>query len=346
MNRLKCLIFDLHSLKYGMKIPEIHANPKWKSDGTFIVFDTSIGCDNLGDEIISFYCNRILKDLSLRVIQRVATQRTVTREENDILKTNADVGKIIMGTNVVLRNVFGSNQWMLPEVDERMQHLVLMGVGLDHYNRPFDWGTQKFYRTFLEPSLLHSVRDSETEKALKKIGIDNVINTACPTMWKFTKDFCRKIPREKAENVITTITDYGKSCMDWTMLDVLLSEYQQVYVWLQGEGDLEYLKNYSQFSKLNIIKYELKSYQKALNLSNIDYVGTRLHAGIMALNHKKRSLIISIDDRAATIAKDTQLPILDRNQVGVKLREYILRNNETKIQLPEQNINRWKNQFL
>ena len=63
----------------------------------------------------------------------------------------------------------------------------------------------------LDSTYLHSVRDSYTEKKLKQIGIDNVINTSCPTMWRLTEEFCSHIPCKKQDTVVTTITDYRKN---------------------------------------------------------------------------------------------------------------------------------------
>ena len=48
---------------------------------------------------------------------------------------------------------------------------------------------------------------------------------------------------------------------------------------------------------------------------NIDYVGTRLHAGIRALQHKKRTIIIGIDNRAIEKAKDFNLTVIDRKNI-------------------------------
>ena len=61
-----------------------------------------------------------------------------------------------------------------------------------------------------------------------------------------------------------------------------------------------------------IIPRDLEAYERRLIQGNVDYVGTRLHAGIFALNHKVRSIIVAVDNRAIEIAKDTNLPIVRR----------------------------------
>lgn len=96
---------------------------------------------------------------------------------------------------------------------------------------------------------------------------------------------------------------------------------------------------------MNIINATLEDYNKFLESHETDYIGTRLHAGIHALNYKKRSIIISIDNRANEIAKDTNLPIIQRENITSQLEAKIKSNWKTDINLPLENINKWKKQF-
>ena len=85
-----------------------------------------------------------------------------------------------------------------------------------------------FYRSILNPIMLHSVRDSYTEKMLKQAGVENVINTGCPTMWRLTQAFCKAIPKTKEKDVITTITDYRRDIEhDNLMLKILSRNYDK-----------------------------------------------------------------------------------------------------------------------
>ena len=86
----------------------------------------------------------------------------------------------------------------------------------------------------------------------------------------------------------------------------------------------------------------LADYDTVLKQSDLDYVGTRLHAGIRALSKGHRSLIISIDNRAECISADTGLPILRREDVCIALKERLNGNIETIITLPWENIAWWK----
>ena len=314
-------------------------------DKQIILLDTSLQADNLGDKIIYYFCSKILKDLGIEVMRRIPTQVPISADNDAYLAEHEEKIKMIAGTNVVMRHVFGSRQWYRPTTDERLHHLCLFGVGLDRYDESFDWASKKFYRTFLDAGVLHSVRDSLTERALHDIGIENVVNTACPTMWNLTESFCKAIPRGKATTVVTTVTDYAKDpVLDYEMMDVLLESYDKVYVWLQGSGDLSYLQGYPRISELDIIPYTVNAYVKLLERNDIEYVGTRLHAGIFALNRKKRTLILAVDSRAKAIAEDTGLPVASRAAIHL-LRDYIESNREVKIRLPWKNIERWKQQF-
>lgn len=78
---------------------------------------------------------------------------------------------------------------------------------------------------------------------------------------------------------------------------------------------------------------------------SIDYVGTRLRAGIHALNYQKRSLIIAIDNRAKELAKDTNLPVIERSRIREELEDKIKSNYVIKLKIPLTNIETWKNQF-
>ncbi|KMW25705.1 hypothetical protein HMPREF0977_01568 [Clostridium sp. 1_1_41A1FAA] len=194
---------------------------------------------------------------------------------------------------------------------------------------------------------IHSVRDSFTEQCLKDIGIKNVINTSCPTMWRLDEKLCSEIPQKKSKNVISTITDYSRDKEnDSIMLDILIKNYESVSIWIQGQDDYEYLEELGYKGKLNVIPIGLERYDKFLKENNdIDYVGTRLHAGIRAMAYKCRSIVVSIDNRAEAISKDTGLPIIYREELKNKLEDMILSSFETKISLPNEKIDLWKRQF-
>ena len=172
----------------------------------------------------------------------------------------------------------------------------------------------------------------------KRYRYKNVVNTSCPTMWKLDEKLCSEIPTDKAKYVICTITDYSRDKEnDSIMLDILIKNYENVSIWIQGQDDYEYLEELGYKDKLNIVSIGLESYDKFLSEhKDLDYIGTRLHAGIRAMAYKHRSIVISIDNRAEAISKDTGLPIIYRENVKGELENMILSSFKTKINLPKE----------
>ncbi|HJG62994.1 MAG TPA: hypothetical protein K8W21_08480, partial [Enorma massiliensis] len=94
-----------------------------------------------------------------------------------------------------------------------------------------------------------------------------------------------------------------------------------------------------------ILPPSLEALDRVLERDDVDYVGTRLHAGIRALNHGRRSLVVTVDNRARHISQDTGLPTLERTELGEKLTDWINGSYATEIVLPEEAIAAWKAQF-
>lgn len=307
--------------------------------------DTFIDSDNAGDGIIMENCMLQLSDcMPVDALKHVPTHSAPSEE--DVKSLRAARQKILCGTNLLSGHMRTYGLWRLGAKVVSYRNTVLMGVGFDSQNATSDYYTRLLMRTILSKSALHSVRDSFSEKALKSMGIKNVLNTGCPTMWNLTPEHCATIPREKAFRVICTLTDYCRDeANDKAMLDILLESYDQVWFWLQGREDLAYIQQLGYENRLALVDSTLEAYDAILALDDLDYVGTRLHAGIRALSKGHRSLIISIDNRAECIAADTGLPIIQREDVPIQLKKRILKASETKITLPWVNITQWKGQF-
>ena len=146
-------------------------------------------------------------------------------------------------------------------------------------------------KSILSKDIIHSVRDSYTEKMLKSIGIENVINTSCPTMWNLTEEFCLQIPKSKGESVVVTLTDYKKDYKrDIQLIKILKNCYDRIMFWPQGSGDLEYFNELDLNNHGEILSCNLSVFNDVLENDGVDFVGTRLHAGIRALQKKKRTI--------------------------------------------------------
>ncbi|MCD8235724.1 MAG: polysaccharide pyruvyl transferase family protein [Prevotellaceae bacterium] len=257
--------------------------------------------------------------------------------------------KFILGSNIIVGNIFRQvhlRQWMLSILTaHNMNDSIFIGVGAQQYHQHFNWLTKFCYKLFFKKGVLHSVRDSYTEHALKAIGITNVINTACPTMWFLTKQHCEKIPHNKANQVVFTLTDYKPDNRnDAKLIDLLLHEYHKVYFWPQGKRDYSYLTSLGYQNKVEIIQPSLEAYDKFLENECVDYVGTRLHGGIRALQYMRRSLILAVDNRAIELEKDFNLPVIHRENIS-NIVKWINSNMTTKVDIPIDNINKFLSQF-
>ena len=321
---------------------------KQRESGQIVRFNTSMATCNLGDYIIMYYCNDILRGLYPECnFLDVSTHMLPTREEETLVKETKY--KFVCGTNLLTSHIEEGWNWRLPDgfrAKLNYRNVILLGVGWKNYEEKCSEYTRMIYRELLNPSVIHSVRDSYTEKKLKQIGINNVINTGCPTMWRLTPEFCETIPTKKARNVITTITDYRPDVEnDSVLLNILGRNYETVYLWLQGSTDEEYIKKLELPSNIAIIPARLTAYEEMLSGGNVDYIGTRLHAGIFALNHHVRSIVIAVDNRAKEIAKDTDLPIIPRERIESDLESLLNRRFETEIKIKEHNIDTFMEQF-
>lgn len=329
--------------KYKIKY---NLNKNKKRTDNIVIYNTAINSDNSGDQIIMENCIDILDDKF--DIQKAINIPTHTYPQNEMLNSASDLKtKIVCGTNILSGDMKRYGLWKIPKNLDAYNGIILMGVGFASKDKHFTSYTKSLLKYMLDKDAVHSVRDSFTEQCLKDIGIKNVVNTSCPTMWSLTEEFCLQIPREKSKNVVCTITDYSKDVVnDSIMLDILLKEYDKVSIWIQGEKDYEYIEELGYKDKLNIIPIGLKNYDKFLSENkDLDYVGTRLHAGIRAMAYKHRSIVISIDNRAEAISKDTGLHIVYRDNLENELGNKILSSFETKISLPNEKIDLWKQQF-
>ena len=316
--------------------------------GTIIRFDTSIGTQNLGDHIIMHYCSHILDEMFPKHQKfSISTHRMPTAaEEKSVTKYKY---KFICGTNLLTSYIEHHWRWILPDGIRRKFHFrnsILLGVGWGEYQGACSDYSRTVYNIMLNPVLIHSVRDQYTQEKLRDAGINNVINTGCPTTWALTPEFCKDIPTRKAKDVVTTITDYRQDIeRDNEMLRILSQNYDHVYLWPQGSKDKEYLRTLDIPQNLTTISASLKAYEEVLAQGGVDYVGTRLHAGVHALNHKIRSIILAVDNRATEMGRDVNLPVIQRDDISHALESMIQADRPTEIQINQKNIDLFKSQF-
>ncbi|MBH8566266.1 polysaccharide pyruvyl transferase family protein [Nostoc sp. CENA67] len=308
------------------------------------ILDTAACSSNIGDQIIMDAVNRNLNDLFPDAFfLRTHTHDVISKTSYRYIQTSEFV--IVGGTNLLSSNMNSYNQWKVSLWDSLfVKDIILMGVGWWQYQKKPNSYTNILYNRLLNKNYFHSVRDGYSEQNLKSIGITNVINTSCPTMWSLTEDHCTKIPTKKSNAVLVTFTEYNQKLdYDTKLINILSQEYEKIYFWTQQPKDYEYTRSICGDSVV-YLKPNLKALDEILSSGHIDYVGTRLHAGVRALQHQRRTLILSVDNRAVEIAKDTNLPTVKREDIE-SISSWINSSYETRIKLPLDNINEWKNQF-
>ncbi|MDQ0917499.1 polysaccharide pyruvyl transferase family protein [Paenibacillus sp. V4I5] len=316
-----------------------------------LLLDTSVGSLNKGDEIIMKCARRQLSEINKNnFVMTLPTHvpafhwyQVVRRSYAQNFYKDAKY-KFVCGTNLLTMDMFNRfPQWNINLFNcEPLRNSILVGVGAGRGEQISNY-TKKLYKKVLSHKYIHSVRDERTKRFMEDMGF-KVLNTGCPTMWSLTPELCKEIPTGKSESVIFTLTDYSRDIeRDQKLINILNANYKNVYFWLQGSGDYKYFKTLDNIQRINIIPPSVEAYENMLSM-DIDYVGTRLHAGIFAMGHKKRSIIISIDERARGMDETYNLNVLERKDIN-KLEEMIHSKIITNVNVNYEVVNKWLAQF-
>jgi polysaccharide pyruvyl transferase WcaK-like protein len=311
-----------------------------------VIFDTSACSENLGDFIIMASVNQEMSPLlGSRQAITVPTHANIGKRGRKLIKSSDFC--LVGGTNLLTSFAYQYRQWKFKWPDlMHLNNAILVGVGWWKYQAKPSAFTGMVYRRILSSEYQHSVRDEYTKKMLASIGIKNVINTGCPTMWSLTPEHCSQIREERSESVVFTLTDYRQNQSDDRFLiEQLIENYKHVYFWPQGIGDIKYFETLGQFSReVDILPANVEAFNDCLVKKEADYVGTRLHAGMRALQLKSRSIIIAVDNRAKEKSKSFNIPSVDRSERNA-LKCKINSNFKTQIHLPLENIETFRSQF-
>lgn len=312
-----------------------------------LLYNPAISSTNIGDEIIADAAKKQI-DVILKqsFVVELSTHLPLSFYYLRYLK-NSDF-KFVLGSNLLKSTFFGfKRQWNITlRMTSFIGPCILVGAGWWQYNNTPNLYTKLLLKSVLSKKHIHSVRDNYTLEVLNNIGIHNVINTSCPTMWDLTPEHCSKVKKRKSNSVVFTLTDYNKdSINDKLLISILLNNYERVYFWPQGIGDFDYFNSlYKNNKKIVIVNTTLKDYDSILQLDDIEYIGTRLHGGIRALQKFRRTLIIGIDNRSFELQKSFNLPVLDRSKLN-ELETYINSDFTTVLDIPFDSINIWRDQF-
>lgn len=309
------------------------------------LFDPSIASENLGDQIIIDAVVRELTDIfPTEQLVHLPTQEVVSRRTFRLAR--AAERRFVGGTNLLSSHMTKYRQWQVGLLSTLfMKDITLLGVGWWQYQDKPGIYTSTVLSRILSKNVKHSVRDQYTKDQLGKIGIENVINTGCPTMWRLTDSHCKSILVKKSSRVVFTLTDYKRDVVnDRALISLLRELYETVTFWPQGSFDLSYLKTLTDVSGIEILPPTLAAFNENLARGEVDFVGTRLHGGVRALQRKRRALILAVDNRAVEISRDTGLPVVDRADLE-RVRIWILNPSSPPVTMNHAAIAQWKSQF-
>lgn len=320
---------------------------------TILVLDTSVASDNKGDDIIMECCRKELRFLLEDYFeQTLPTQVSpfhwyqVWRNSSRLQSyANCEL-KFIGGSNILCKNLLTHYpQWNINWFNcKPLKGSVGVGVGAGAGDES-NWYTRKMYQRVLSHDFYHSVRDERTKAFVESLGL-KAINTGCVTMWMLTPDFCKTIPTNKSNKVVFTLTKRVEHDKDYQLLiDTLKENYAEVFFWPQGIDDYNYFQQFKNIGSIKVLQASKDAYHEFLTNNDTDYVGTRLHGGIYAMRHGRRTIIIAIDERAREINASNHLNCIEKKDMA-QLSDYINSGFETKVVMDYKAINRWKSQFI
>ncbi|MGG0703355.1 polysaccharide pyruvyl transferase family protein [Bacillus paramobilis] len=316
-----------------------------------LVLDTSVGSLNKGDDIIMKCVRYQLSDITKSAyILTLPTHVSpfhwyqVARGSHRVkLYSNAKY-KFVGGSNLLTMDMLTHfPQWNINIFNYGpLKGSILVGVGAGKGNK-INAYTKMLYKKVLSHEYIHSVRDERTKKFLEEMGL-KALNTGCATMWSLTPEFCKEIPTEKSDSVIFTLTHHLKDLVkDQLLIDVLRRNYKDVYFWIQDASDFLYFESLSNTEDIKVVPPNIEAYEKVLN-TDIDYIGTRLHGGIFAMRHKKRTIIISIDERARGMSETYNLNLIERADFD-NLEKMINSKIITDVKVNFEVVDQWLKQF-
>jgi polysaccharide pyruvyl transferase WcaK-like protein len=310
------------------------------------LLDTSFASKNHGDGIIMEAVERELAPIFPNsFFSSVATHEWMFGRSHELIR---DAQYTIAGGS----NLIGSRLWWPGQLANwkvgphdifSVKDVILMGVGWGDYEKNPGVYTRWLLRSLLSDTAKHSVRDGYTKAKFESIGIKNVINTGCPTLWALTPEHCAEVPTGKASQVLCTLnTNRPDPDLDRKLIQTLRQHYEKVWMWIQTYTDYAYCQSLGE--EIEYAGANLSGLHAALEIDDLDYVGNRLHAGIRALQKKRRTIILAIDNRAKEMGADFDLPTIGRTDFE-GLSAMIESNFETRIPLPTDRIEQWKSQF-
>jgi polysaccharide pyruvyl transferase WcaK-like protein len=324
-----------------------------------VIFDPSrldssgLPSTNLGDLMIRKAIDEIIGDLFPQATLEAISSHQYPNASDIACAQAADL-VLVAGTNLLSSHVLEYDQWKLaPDPQHYAEppnlRAVLLGAGWWQYQDDPDLITRHYYRRLLHPHLPHAMRDGYSAQRLSACGVNNIINTSCPTLWKLNGHNTRR--RSEHKRCLFCLTDYHPDYeMDNQLISVLIEKYPQGLIFFpQGSHDETYAFSLPAFrrysSSIQCLPHDINAFYHIVDQGNIDYIGTRLHAGTYCLQQGLPSLILAMDNRSWEISKDTNLPVVKRGDWD-GLNIWLTGGPpDRNIILPLKNISVWKEQL-
>lgn len=318
-----------------------------------LILDTSIASFNKGDDIIMECTRKELAPLLDKCFEITLPTHVspfhwyqVWRNSFAYRKYANCSLKFVGGSNILIPHLLTHfPQWNINIFNyHALKGAIMVGVGAGAgAEGKIESYTKYIYTRMLNREYYHSARDERSKIYMERLGL-KAINTGCVTMWMLTPEHCSQIPVKKSDKVVFTLTAGGHSEKDQILIDVLKNNYSDVYFWPQGIDDYEYLHKLGKVDGITILPATKKAYDEYLTNNDTDYVGTRLHGGVYAMRHKRRAIIIAIDERARAIHEKNHLNCIEESNIS-QLEDYINNDISTRIVMPFDEIRKWKKQF-
>ena len=304
---------------------------------------------NLGDLII----RRSIDEVFDEILPGADVVRASSHQflDGDLLEQAVQADLVfVSGTNLLSSHVLEYNQWKLSSdpsfyLVPPQLNAILVGVGWWQYQDAPDSITRNYYNRILHPSLPHSVRDSYTVNNLSCSGVSFILNTSCPTLWKLDgHDITR---RQQNRKCLFCLTDYNQQPeADNRFIELLLESYDSLIFFPQGSKDMQYAATLPSFiqagKRILSLPHMVEAIYEILAQGELDYIGTRLHTGALSLEYGVPSLILGIDNRSQEIARDINLPVVQRGDTQA-IRQWLAGGPpHGPIRLPNAEIAQWK----
>jgi hypothetical protein len=190
---------------------------------------------------------------------------------------------------------------------------VSVGCGWWGYEDMVNRWNSRIMKRYYSSQFPHSVRDGFTAQKFKEIGLLNVMNTGCPSMYQHTS-FETNLP----DTAVITVTYYRPNIFrDKIWIEKTLSRFNRIYLFAQGLEDIKYFEKVCALisgkqQKIEVIDRDIENLQMVINQTEAIHIGTRLHGNMFFLQNSLPSICLDVDNRTSEIKKSFNwLPIYE-----------------------------------